>query len=313
MIALQDLKKQLVTKTYKPLYLMTGTELAIMDIYIQKIADVAGAKIVRADSIRSIYGKLQNRSFVSTPCCYVIRDDKDYAQQESLWQDFLNGTAQNKNIIILVCSSIDKRSKFYKHHENSMVEFAPLSPAVLTKYTMKELALSSSNAEKLVGMCDNNYAKILLECDKLKQLCAAKHCLPDEAFEYALNQKVIHVDPKDVIFEVIDSVCHRKIDKSFGLYEEAIAAGEHPLVIVSLLYNNMRSMLLVQSASGSQDICKTTGLTPFQVKLAREKGNNYSVGELVSALRIIREAERGIKTGTLPAEMAVNYILVNIL
>lgn len=313
MIALQDLKKQLVTKTYKPLYLMTGAEVAIMDIYIQKIADVAGAKIVRADSIRSIYGKLQNRSFVSTPCCYVIRDDKDYAQQENLWQDFLNGTAQNKNIIILICSSIDKRSKFYKHHENSMVEFAPLSPAVLSKYVMKEIALSPDNAEKLVGMCDSNYSKILLECDKLNHLCAAKKCQPDEAFKYALNQKVIHVDPKDVIFELIDAICRRDIYKSYELYVEALASGEHPLVVVSLLYNNIRSMLLVQSAAGSQDICKTTGLTPFQVKVAKEKGNNYSAGELVRALRIIREAERGIKIGTMPMEMAVDYILANIL
>lgn len=60
-------------------------------------------------------------------------------------------------------------------------------------------------------------------------------------------------------------------------------------------------------------ITERTGLTAWQVKLAKEKGNHYSIGELVNAMKIIRSSEKGIKTGMIEQEVAIDYILVNIL
>ena len=44
-----------------------------------------------------------------------------------------------------------------------------------------------------------------------------------------------------------------------------------------------------------------------------EKGNKYDLQELVKAVRILREVERGIKIGQIDAELAIDYVLVNIL
>ena len=92
-----------------------------------------------------------------------------------------------------------------------------------------------------------------------------------------------------------------------------MAVNENPLGIISLLYTNFRSMLLVQSAGKGADITKRTGLTPWQVKLAKEKGVHYNIGELVRAIRIIRETEKGIKTGAIEQTMSLDYILANVL
>ncbi|MCK9444589.1 MAG: hypothetical protein M0Q14_08690 [Tissierellaceae bacterium] len=310
---LHELKEQLVKKTLQPLYIFTGEEIAIMNIYIDKIAKIVGSKAKRVDSIASIFGKLQNQSFMNKPSCYVIRDDKEYLAEEKIWDTLNSGAVQGDNIIILVYSNLDKRSKFYKRHVDMFTEFEKLIPEVLAKYIKKEIGLDVKKGVQFAELCDCNYSRILLECDKLKHLSAARKCDIDTAYEIAIKEKLIYTSPKDVIFELIDAVCKRQAERSYNLLEELMAINENPLGAISLLYTNFRSMLLVQSAGAGADITKRTGLTGWQVKLAKEKGINYSVGELVKYLRLIRETEKGIKTGAIEQSMSLHYIIANVL
>ena len=310
---LHELKEQLVRKTVQPLYIFTGEELAIMDVYIQKIVSTSNSTPKRVDSVRSIFSRLQNTSFISKPTCYIIRDDKEYLAQEKVWDEMNSGKHLGNNIIILVYTALDKRSKFYKQHTEQIVEFEKLTPEVLIKYVKKEIALKDDTAALLVDLCDNNYSRILLECDKIKHLATVRKCDCETAFRYAINERVIYKSPKDVIFNFIDTVCRRQVDSTYELLNELVAINESPLAIISLLYNNFRAMLLVQSAQGQPEISKVTGLTPWQVKLAKEKGNNYSIQELVNAIKVIRNTEKGIKTGAIEQDMAVDYILIGLL
>lgn len=310
---LHELKEQLVKKTLQPLYIFTGEEIAIMNIYIDKIAEIIGVKPNRVDSVSSIFSRLQNQSFLNKPNCYVIRDDKDYMQQEKVWESMNLGAVQGDNIIILVYTNIDKRSRFYKQHTDRLVEFEKLIPEVLAKYIKRDIGLDIKEGVQLANICDCNYSRIILECDKLKQLAAAKDINIHAAYQIALQERLIYIEPKDVIFDLIDAACKRQVGRSFDLWEELKLINESPLGVISLLYTNFRSMLLVQSAGAGADITKRTGLTGWQVKLAKEKGVNYNIGELVSAIRTIRETEKGIKTGMIEQEMALDYILANVM
>lgn len=310
---IHELKEQLVKKTLQPLYIFTGEEIAIGNIYIDKIAAIMNTKPKRVDSVGSIFGKLQNQSLTNKPSCYVIRDDKEYLAQDKIWDNLNNGLVQGDNVIILVYTNLDKRSKFYKHHTEMLTEFEKLIPEVLAKYIKKEIGLDPKYGIQFAELCDCNYSRILLECDKLKHLAAARDCDIHSAYAIAIKEKLIHIEPKDVIFELIDAVCKREITRSYRLYEELKAVNESPLGVISLLYTNFKSMLLVQSAGAGADITKRTGLTPWQVKLAKEKGVHYGIDELVRAIRIIRETEKGIKTGAIEQNMSVEFILASVL
>ncbi|NMB19144.1 MAG: hypothetical protein GX984_06815, partial [Erysipelothrix sp.] len=303
----------IVKKTLQPLYIFTGEEIAIMNIYIDKIAEIIGVKPNRVDSVSSIFSRLQNQSFLSKPNCYVIRDDREYMQQENVWESMNLGTVQGDNIIILIYTNLDKRSRFYKQHTDRLVEFEKLIPEVLAKYIKRDIGLDIKDGVQLANICDCNYSRIILESDKLKQLAAAKDIDIHTAYQIALQERLIYIEPKDVIFDLIDAACKRQVQRSFDLWEELKLINESPLGVISLLYTNFRSMLLVQSAGAGADITKRTGLTGWQVKLAKEKGVNYNIGELVSAIRTIRETEKGIKTGAIEQQMAIDYILTSVL
>lgn len=309
---LHELKEQLIKKTLQPLYIFTGEEIAIMNIYIDKIAEIMNVKPKRVDSIGSIFGKLQNQSFMNKPSCYVIRDDKDYLRQEKIWAGLNSGVTQGKNVIILIYTNLDKRSKFYKSHTDMLTEFEKLIPEVLAKYIKKEIGLEINKAIEFANLCDCDYSRILLECDKLTHLSKAANVTIEQAYEIAIQEKLIYSSPKDVIFELVDAVCRRQPHKSYALWHELKKVNESPLGVISLLYSNIRSMLLVQSAGGG-DISNRTGLTAWQIKIAREKGRHYSIGELVKGLRSIRETEKGIKTGAIDQSIALDYLLASLL
>lgn len=114
------------------------------------------------------------------------------------------------------------------------------------------------------------------------------------------------------MFDFVDSVLKRDIKKVYRLQKELNQIGESNIKILSVLYNNIKIVLLIQSCK-SKDICKTTGLEYYQVKYNQDKTNYYTIGELVHALRLIQKIESGIKTGTIDEIISLNYLLVNIL
>ncbi len=309
---LPELQKQLVEKVVQPFYLFVGEEVGIMDIYMQKIAEVARADLKRADSLRDIFAGLQAHSFLSKPTCYVIRDDKDLLKQdESVWQGLQMGVTQGKNIIILVYTSLDKRTKFYKMNENIITEFAKLSGEVLAKYAQKEIGLNEKYGYDLAHRANLDYSQLILECDKLRILSQVRGVPIDEAYRQAIAEKLIYTTPQDVIFDFVDAFCKRQGKKAFELWVELQEVNSNPLGVLTLLYNNFKAMLLV--CGGGENLTQRTGLTPWQVRNAQEKGNNYNARELVEALRTLQGIEQGIKTGQIEAGMAVDYALISIL
>jgi len=312
-MSLMDIQQELVKKTIRQFYLFIGEEVKVMDLYIDKIANVMNTPVIRTDSVATIFSSLKNTGIITAPKCILIRDDKDYTKQEQLWQGFIKGELQGINTIIMAYSSIDKRSKFYKHHVDMLTDFIILSDEVLAGYIKHEIGLEKSLAIQLANMCDNNYSKILLECDKLYHLSKANNINSAQAFNLAIQEKLIYTNPKDVVFDLLNAICRRESAiKCFNLYYELIQVVPSPLGLLSLLYTNFRAMLLVNSTNNT-GISEKTGLTGWQIKCAKDHGRRYSLVQLVEALKLINKAEQGIKMGKMDSDMAIPYILSKIL
>ena len=84
------------------------------------------------------------------------------------------------------------------------------------------------------------------------------------------------------------------------------------MVMLSVLYTNARQVLQVQACKHA-DVSKSTGLTAWQIKCAKEHANRYSIEELEYMLYMIEKCESGIKTGTMDEDVAVPYVLTHVL
>lgn len=306
---IKQVKKAIQGKAkFCPFYVFTGEEIEAQRIYINKIAEVTDKAVKRVDNVSEAFNKRSGILKISN--LFVCRDDMTFWKQAVA----LDNVAEllGNNILILQMTSIDKRSKSYKAYSDNTVEFNYMDADVLYKYLEKACKLSDGRAYELIDICECDYSKILLECDKVNQYACACACTVDEAYDKLISDRAITIPPKDAIFSFTDALLRGQIDKAFRLLEDCKAIGEPALRIISVLYTNFRRVLAYQVAE-SKDICKETGLTPFDVKLAKQTAWAWKSEDLVFFLRTLQRIEQGIKQGDLEEGMALDYLMVSIL
>ena len=316
---LSTLKAHIKTGKLDSYYIFTGPEVEVMRIYTKQIAKVLGAEIKNLDSITDLAQKMYSRSMFQNRAVFVVRDSKEFISDDVLQSKITQNNTFEDNAVVFVYSTLDKRSRLYKNYQDHIVEFEPLRADVLVKYIQREVDLSDAHCHKRIEVCESDYSRILLEIDKVKRFgsCTFTEVSgdgfdADSAFETLLRDGTIYQPPKDAVFDFVDAVLCHKPKLAFHLLEESYAAGEATLVLLSNLYNSTKQLLQVQSYTGSGKITEATGLTPFQVKLATGRKHRFSNGDLVYLMRLIRAAEKGIKTGEIEDMMAVPYVLVNL-
>lgn len=299
-------KTKLMENTLDKVYVFAGEEYKVMQIYINQTAKVTQKSVKYADSFADIYAKLQSKSLFGSNYLYVVQDDTDIVKNEKLYSQ-IKDIVKN-DMLIFKFNKIDSRTKFYNEFKDCTIDFKPLSEDLLSKYIKKEINLSTGNIRKLINICDRNYGRILLEIDKIKRY--------DEdvnyAFEYLLKNGTIHSDVDSAVFDFIDSVLSRKPVTSFMFKDVCERYGDNVIGMLTLLYNNARNVLQVQTCD-SNDIAKTTGLTSWQIKNAKKHTGRYTDDELIDLLFDIQKCQKGIVTGTIEEKYVLDYILVRLL
>jgi DNA polymerase III delta subunit len=317
---LHELQKQIVSKKLDKVYVFTGEEIGVMDIYLDKIYSIVGCDVVRMESVQEAYAKMTQRRISGAPRCFVVRDDKEFLKQDKIWNTVFTLADKSPDYLILIYSSIDKRSKFYKQNTEKLTEFEKLSPELLAKYISKELpGIKERDAYKLAEICECNYSRILLECDKIRHYAhrtQKSNGVVDfgKAMNILIEQGVIFQPIGDITFKFTDAILTRDYKNTSRYLREARQKGESEVMILSILYNGFKQILMVQGLGRDQrDAVRRTGLTPWQVKMAQKKQGHYSISELIKALKIIRFVEMGIKTGQIDADVSLEYVIVNIM
>lgn len=307
-----EIKNQIKSGQFDKVYIFCGEEHAIMKIYLKMMAEKGNYQITYADSLMDLMTGTKTKSLVPIRHLYVIMDDKEYLTNEKMWTKF---TGLKDDIVVLYYTTTDKRLKFWKNNKDRAVEFSRLDDRILIKYIQKELPdFSESHCMKLIDICEGSYGRILLEIDKLKCYTNGKFNRDqdmqyDNMFSELLSRGAIYRQPKDAIFDFIAAFLERKPAKAYDLLQDCKAVGESNLNILFNLYNSIKTLLQVQS---SKDY-KALGLNGWQLKNVLAYRNNYSNGELVNAMKLIRECERGIKTGSVPEELSVEYLMVRVM
>lgn len=302
---LTKLKKQITNKSFDSVYYFTGDEWQIMNIYIHKIAETLNTDIVYVDSVKEIINEIKQTSMLTPKTVYVIKDDKEYLMNEKLW----NKIAEiNKNILIFTISNIDKRSRFYKQFKSDIATFDKLNDMTLLKYINNATTLKNAYALKLIEICKNDYGRIMLEIDKIKNY-SDNH---NEAFETLIEHGIIYIPPKDAVFDLIDAILNNNPKLSYHLYEECKRIGEANLVILLNLFNSARMTYQVQSYIGNGDICQITGLKQGQIYACQKRLYKYTNDKLVDIMKLVQKIESGIKQGTIADDISIEYLLANI-
>ena len=311
---LKELHKSIMDKKNLHLYIFTGSEIYVRDTYIKQIAKIFDCgDTVRCDTVSEAVRAIKKPRIASGGICFVVSDDKSYLKDDKSWETVNNAVIQYDTILIIVYNSLDKRSKFYKQYKDTICEFDVLSDNILKSYILADLPDFSENCvKKLISMCESNYNRIRLEEDKIQHFAEYHNVSFDEAFNELVAAGIIAAPIGDITFKFTDAILLHDIGAIKKYSVQAKQIGEPELLTLGTLYNGFKNILLVQTAPKnikSADL----GLTPFQYKLAKEKSNVYTNADIIFMLKLITNIEQGIKNGIIMPEIAIDYLLVNIL
>lgn len=316
---LAEIKQHIQSKKLSPVYIFTGEEIGVMDIYINQMAKVKNCEISRADSFKDIFNNLKVAPIVGKSNICFCRDDAEVLNNEKIWKLIEQTQWIKQNVIILAFTNLDKRKSFYKRFKAHICEFEHLDDKILIKYIRKQINLSDASSRALIEACESDYSRIMLEIDKIKQYesfyfshMSHEPMTPDVCFKELLKRGIIYSPAKDSIFAWSDALMYRKRATAFELMQECFESGEAVLTMLTVAYMNVKQLLQVKSCD-SKDISKSTGLTGWQIQCAKKFINKYSIEELLNALKLIREMEVGIKTGKIEEQTAIPYLMINML
>ena len=305
------LKAKIKSKQIPHYMIFTGPEWKVQQIYIQQIAKVLGLEVVYLDSYSEVYSKIRSRTLTSSSKLFLLRDDTEIQSSDKITTQSITDSLKD-NFFIHILTNTDKRKKYYKENQDRIIDFEPLSDSALKKYIKREVDLSDENCQKLIEICEHDYGRCLLEIDKIKRFHIITERLYDQSFISLLQDGTIYQPPYDAIFDLVAAILDRKVNKVFDLLQQSYAVGEATMVMLSVLYNNAKAVLQVQSYKGD-NLSKGTGLTGWQIKNAKPHVRKYSDKELIHMMRMIQKVESGIKTGQIEDEIAMPYLLVSVL
>ena len=309
-----DLMKKISSNDIPHFLILFGEEQKIIDIYINNIRDKIQAKKVVKESVSSVVKNIGKKSIDKCKKLYIVTEDIAFTKLEDNWESAKN--AINKDYVILRYNSLDKRSAFVRKNQQNIVEFSHLSDDVLQQYIHRDLPdLSDENVSKLISYCNNDYGRILLEVDKIKQYSSVRTDLTiDSCFVQLDKQGLFHKEIGDITFELTDAVLGGYPEKAIQKLDEAKRKGEPAMMISSILYNGFRNLLAYQGlGKNKQGAMERTGMTKGELWGCTKNVGGYSMEEVKRNMLFCQKVESGIKMGTIDEDIALEYLVLSCL
>ena len=308
---IQLLKESILNKDIPNLLIFIGEEKKLIDIYVNQIEKELNTKATSVnDVVRAINLQTQKSLFTKPVDLMVVKNDKDVISNKSIWNLIKN----IKNHLILIYDDL-KKDSFYKEFEPYIVEFKKMTVQNIKASLIKHLSdnnmkLPEKYIDWLINNCSNDYGRCLNELDKIL-IFKDDHRTCEELFKQFAKDGVFHYDIPDCIFDFSNAFILRNIDKVYEIYEDLKQTSDGPTMIFSVLYNNFRDILTIQSAKELN--AEKLGIDQKKLYVLRSKINHYKNDELSNILLLISKFDRDIKMGTINDYVALEYFMSKVL
>ena len=303
-----DLQNKVLCNEYPRVLLFVGEDYALINMYINKLADKLHYVKYVVDDLQSVIEGSKIGGILPENKLYIIRHNKDVITQEKLWLDLEKKI--HSNMLIFVFESLDKRTRFYNKYKENVVNFAVQKEDIYIDMLKKTSKLNKQHMSYLGKICGYNYGRSLLEIDKIQQYAKSHNIDENTAFGQLISAKSIYTGGVDVVFDFVNSVLDAKVNM-YSYYKILQEQGESNMKLISLLYTAFRNQFIVQTVSRPDT--NATGLNQYTINACLKRINRYSEKNLRDAMQLIGELERGVKSGKYDENVIIDYFFAEIL
>lgn len=212
----------------------------------------------------------------------------------------------SKNLIVIT-KKITKESK--EKFKGSIIELPALDEWCIKDYIFSVTNADEKNVEDLYALCGGDIYRIDNELNKLKVF--------DETYRNILLEKMISDKAfGDVsrysILNLSNAIITRKTDDVSRMMQEIESMDVNVFALITLLYNGFKNVVAIQLSKNPTP--ENTGIKQGQF-YAIKKNNigYYNKDSLYAIIEFLSGVDKMIKSGKLPIEISIDYIVYNIL
>lgn len=305
-MTLSELQQDIKSDNLKQLYVFTGEEYAIYDIYIKQIK----RPVVTIDSIEHMIKLLHASSLLNNKSkVFKLLFPEDINKLDDKWDKIFD--IMEDNTLIIIFYEIDKRNKFYKRFSDVVIDFNKLPRNITIKNLKSKINLCDDYLNDLLDLCDDSYSIALNEICKINSFAGDGDV--DAAYKKLRMERIInnHVSNNSEL-KFLECLLNRDLNNCCRISLEC--EDKQVLYILALAYSGFRQLLLVKGlGSDKSNSVEKTGLNQWQVKNALKYIDNYEFYELINILEFIKKLETGLKIGKYDKSVILDLLILGII
>lgn len=220
--------------------------------------------------------------------------------------------------LILLAASLDRRRRLYAAlaRAGRIVPCGPLDPEdlpawIVSRVRAQDKTIAPDAARLLVTLVGGGLRELGLEIDKL-----AAYAGDRTAITAADVSAVASHVAEATVFELMDAVGHRQVDRALGLLQTVLTMGEAPLRVLYLLEDQTRMLArtkaLMDRRAPRAEVRDALGTRAWLYDRYREQVAAFGRLDVPRMLGLLVEADGMIKTGQMPPRLAVETLIVSL-
>lgn len=304
-MTIQELKQQIESGSVTDdLIIFKDTESGfISSQYVNAISKIRGVPIEFMNSPEDMATDLSNifidASTENKPRLGVVKSEV------YVWG--VNNVTPLKGLILIVSKFADKSTE--KALEPYIVNVPKIEPWMIRDYVHSTVTgVDAKTLDYILNICGTNYLRLQQELDKilLFEEMERKYFVPALLQDGALDDLSTYN-----IFNFTNAITARNIDSIRSIYSELNRVDVNEFGLLTILLKNFRNMIMVQTSSNPTP--ENTGLDSKTLYAIKKLPRAYTPEQLVKIYTLLLDIDRQIKTGELPVEVVIDYMIVKIL
>lgn len=326
--------KQIKSGSLKPLTLISGEELYLIDNLTKFITDnflmpsyvdfnlTVIDSAMEVDQILNIAMTLpffDERRIIVFSSTGMLKTVKE--EQEEKLLNFLKEVPSHVNVVFAE-NDLDKRKKIYKFlsKEADLVVVERLSRPDLVKWVTKRFKLYQKDVSlhvvnyfiEMINYLDPEANKNLYDVDNTVRMISG---VSGDITESVINQYV-EIPIENNIFKMMDAMSSKQMSEAITILNHFVSSGEPEIKIFYMINQQFRNIyktkLLLDAGHTSATIASKLDIHPFVAKKAGTFATQFSNRQLSTIIQILEDVDQMMKSSGIEPLLLIEKALFQI-
>ena len=219
-------------------------------------------------------------------------------------------------VLIFAEDEVDKRGKMFKAVKalGGTVEFRIQKEDVLVKWILQTLKkenkkITGTVLQKFLDQTGTSMENIEKELEKLICYTYGREVIGAEDVEAVCCGQTVNR-----IFAMVDAIAKKEQKKALDLYYDLVSLREPSMRILFLVIRQFQILMQVKTLAKKgydrKAISQKAGVPEFALRKNIEQAKNFTLDQVLEAIRLGIQIEEDVKTGKLDAQLGVELLIV---